>query len=183
MKKAQISSQVFIYILAAVILSITLIFGYKMINTFRINAELSTINDFEFELESTVNELSDEWGSVKRETFSLPGSITHLCMSNSGIHELISSDIVYPDIHPLVLSLIQDSIESKILKNIFLIEENKIKDSFFINNTKIYEFDNENPDNVDDTEIKFTCFENKNNIKLYFIAEGKFVKIMEDIKK
>ena len=60
MKRAQISTQVFIYMLAVVILSITFLFGYKMVDYLKKNAEISAINDFKSQLNSVVNELSNE---------------------------------------------------------------------------------------------------------------------------
>ncbi|MBD3203086.1 hypothetical protein GF327_02230 [Candidatus Woesearchaeota archaeon] len=187
-KKAQISSQVFIYILAVVILSITMLFGYNMIDRFRKNAEFSTINDFENQIKLSVNELSNEYQSIKREKFILPQKIKYLCIADSNIkhnkNHIISRLALYnPNIISSQLKIIlEDSFESNILKNIFLTDSNEIIHSFFINNTQIWEIDAPDCDDFskDSCNIYFRCFENTNNIEIIFYGAGNKVRIAKD---
>jgi len=186
MKKGDISSQACMYILGAVIISVTIIIGYQMIGSFRKNAEESVKYDFKLGLERMSREIGTEWGSVKRDSLSLPSQYSHVCFTNSdvitdktGIMAGISaySAAAGPgDVTPMVCSLISDSVEDGVMKNVFLVNDKELGESFFIDRIKMWK----KSDLESGTTSFFECIENKNGLSLIFMGDGKYAKVAED---
>jgi len=84
--KGQLVGQIVIYILAIVIFSLIIIYGYNAIKDFRQKADEVSFIKFKTEITSTVDSISTDYGTVKKETFSLPPEYKKVCFvdKNSG---------------------------------------------------------------------------------------------------
>lgn len=71
--------QVFVYIVAALTFALIMIFGYKIINDFINRGEEVQFLQFKNNLESSVKKIYSEYGSVREETFRLPGGFNQIC--------------------------------------------------------------------------------------------------------
>jgi len=83
MKKAQVAGQVFIFILAAVIAILTLLYGYNAIfgksGIVTRAEEIAEIN-FRTEVETQIRTIASDFGRVKKLELSLPGKAEQLCI-------------------------------------------------------------------------------------------------------
>src|SRR3989344_8658102 len=71
--------QVFIFIIAAITFALILIFGYKAITGFIQSGEEVAFVQFKTGLESSVKKIYTEFGSVRRESFTLPSQYKQVC--------------------------------------------------------------------------------------------------------
>jgi hypothetical protein len=78
-KKSQIMSQVFIFILAAAIFILILTYGYKAIAGFSKRSEEVALVEFQTQLESAVNGIRQDYGSVKKLELTLPAKYIEIC--------------------------------------------------------------------------------------------------------
>jgi len=82
-KKAVVMSQVFIYIVAAIVFAVVLIFGYQAISGFLEKGEQVAFVTFKTDLESAVREVYSDFGKVvvynERNPFSVPGEYERVC--------------------------------------------------------------------------------------------------------
>ena len=117
-KKAQIIGQAFIFILAAILFSLILLYGYKAIS--RIGETQSEVELVEFRdsLSTVVNQIRQDYGSVKKYALKIPSDYKEICFvdlkllsSPGGIQKLEAIRIARP--------LIADVIESGSNQNVF----------------------------------------------------------------
>ena len=80
MARAQIGSQVVIFILALLIGSLVLLFGYRALRGILGGAEDAAMIQFERDLEKTVRDLS--YGSTRRKTLTVPGNHLSICFAD-----------------------------------------------------------------------------------------------------
>jgi hypothetical protein len=78
-RKAQIIGQVFVMILAAAIFIMILVYGYKAIVGFTQQSEEVALIDMKTNLESAVEEISLDYGSVKRLELAIPTKYSEIC--------------------------------------------------------------------------------------------------------
>ena len=113
-KRAQIVGQIFIYVLAIVVMGVILIYGYSAISDFRSkSSQVSTIR-LQSDLSSSIDALSADYGSVKKKELHLD-EYSRICLVES--YEQPSLDGLTVD------PLIRDSIRSATGKNAFLLKE------------------------------------------------------------
>ncbi|MBN1503119.1 hypothetical protein JW930_06240 [Candidatus Woesearchaeota archaeon] len=155
--KSQISSQVFIYIFAAIIISITLLVGFKVIDSLRRTAYQKSINDFKMSLASLIETRAFEYGSVEKVKLNLPSEFSEVCFVNSDFIVATGEIENYP--------LIKDSVDSGTRENIFLIT-NTIADSFFIDTLEVGD--------------GFLCIKNNNGIKVRVEGIGNKARLSDD---
>jgi len=86
MKKAQLG-QVFIFILAAALAILIIVYGYKAISSFTSRTEDIALVNLKTTLQSEVRTIASDYGSVKKVDISLPGKYDMLCLI----------DLQYPD--------------------------------------------------------------------------------------
>jgi len=121
--KGQLFGQIFVYIMAIIIVSALLLFGYKAIKTFTDKSEDVALLQLKKGLESTVKSISLDYGSVSVKKYSLPSGIKKVCFVHSFPEMPRLSSTSYP--------LIEDSVNSKVDKNVFLLSDS-VADSFSI---------------------------------------------------
>ena len=73
------AGQVFVFILAAVSFALIMVFGYKAIGNFLTQGEKVQFYQFKTDLETAVQRIYSEYGSVRVEQFTLPGSYEQIC--------------------------------------------------------------------------------------------------------
>ena len=82
-KKAQIPGQIFIYILAMVIFSMTLIYGYKAIKHFQSRTEEVESLQLESDIKNEIEKMGYDYGSVKKKILTLPLGYKGACFISS----------------------------------------------------------------------------------------------------
>src|SRR3989344_7543560 len=71
--------QVFIYVLVALTFSVIMIFGYKSITEFVQRGEDVQFYQFKTDLESSIQRIYTEYGSVRLEKYVAPTKYTQIC--------------------------------------------------------------------------------------------------------
>ncbi len=133
MKKAQIQSQVLVYVLALLIVGLVLIYGYQSIQKMKANAQIAEFIKFQDTVKKSVNSLKYDYGSVKKRTFYVPGDYREVCFGVPG-QTYPSTVNKYP--------IIKDSLVSEAGRNVFLypdgIESFNVTDIVVQDNFKCY---------------------------------------------
>ncbi len=161
MKKAQSASQIFIYILAILIVGVILIFGYQAVMDFTGRANKITLVQFQKTLQSSIESISNQHGTMKTKEFSLTNEYREVCFASNynTVYSGLPLDSIFQD-YPLI----QDAIDpqSGPVKNVFLVKSNKeVAESFDIGQTVVG-----TPTNP------FKCFDIQNSM-LRIQIEGK----------
>lgn len=112
-RKSQIFGQVFIYILAIIIFSIVLLYGYKTIKGFSNQADEVSLIQLTTDIKTSVKKISSDYGSVIKKEFSIPGKYSYVCFIDLvyQAHTSLQAD------HPAVYNSWYDKAQS----NMFLI--------------------------------------------------------------
>lgn len=113
--KAQAHTQVFIYVLSIIIVSVILLYGYRAIAHFGDKAEQVSYIKFKTDLESVVRVIGPDYGSVKRVEFSLGDNYKEVCFVDSDV----SSKAEIPTAHPVIQEIVDSGKE-----NTFLLSNN-----------------------------------------------------------
>jgi len=129
MKKSQIYSHVFIYILTIILTSIILIYGYNTIKDFRQAGERICLLKFENELRNIVEAMSSDFGSIKRKDIQLCG-YAQACFVETSVSP--EEDDLPFDLDPII----RDSIKSKTGKNAFILAD-IAEESFYAGNISV----------------------------------------------
>ena len=79
MKKAQVPGQIFIYIIAIVVVGFIVVYGYSSIKTFTAKGEQVEYISFKTAVENSIKSLASDYGSVKRPDIGVPSKYTHVC--------------------------------------------------------------------------------------------------------
>ncbi|MEM4263652.1 MAG: hypothetical protein QW666_02030 [Candidatus Woesearchaeota archaeon] len=79
MRKAQMIGQIFIFVLAALIFILILTYGYRAISNFLQRSEQVALIDFKTDLESAVETIKRDYGSVKKIELLVPKRYTEVC--------------------------------------------------------------------------------------------------------
>ena len=124
-KKSQIQSQVFVYVLALVIMGMILLYGYKSISTMREKGEQIDLLTFKTDLADEISKMSSDYGSARIITLKSPAGFSEVCFID--LEKNPSEDI--RTTHPLVYeSWIDDTANVFLIKDLAeefqLIEEN-----------------------------------------------------------
>ena len=126
-RKGQIS-QVFIYVTTLLIVALVLFYGYRAISTFKERADQVSFIQMKNDIENAIESISVDYGSVKTREISLPIDVREVC--------IVSSYPGLPDLSGTQYPLIEDSVNSRVMKNIFLIGQQNAGESFYVE--KIY---------------------------------------------
>ena len=125
--KAQIIGQVFVYILAIVVVSIVLSFGYKAIKSFNLQQEQIAYVEMKNEMINLVKSKTVDFGSIEKKEISVPVKYREVCFVKSISYGGLPnpSDSIF-DKYPLIRKSIEfelDGAEPKIKQNVFLIAD------------------------------------------------------------
>lgn len=127
MRRAQLYSQIFVYILTIILVSFILIYGYTAVQNFRKRAEQVSCIKFKNDLSNSIESILSDFGSVKRKDLELCAGYSLVCFVETfqNIDMPSSTDPV-----------IKDSILAGAGKNVFLVE-NIAKESFYAGNISV----------------------------------------------
>lgn len=129
-RHAQIIGQAFIYILTVIIIFVILIYGYNAITDFKNKINKISLVKFQTDIESSVDSLSSDYGSIKRLEIDV-GEFEQVCFVESHATPFLTSDLEN-SLNPIVL----DSVKSGTGKNVFLIKET-VENSFFVGDISV----------------------------------------------
>lgn len=121
MNKAQLYSQIFIYVLTIILISFILVYGYNAVQNFKKRAEQVSCLKFKNDLVNSIESISSDFGSIKRKDLQLCASYSKVCF----VETFVSPNLPY-DIDPII----KDSILSGTGRNVFLVED-IAKESFY----------------------------------------------------
>ena len=124
MKKSQVQSQIFVYILSIIIVALILLYGYKAISHFTGRTEQISYVKFKTDLESHVRIISTDYGSVSQKEFGVGSNYKEVCFIDSDA-ELDNGKL--DELHPIIKQYIEGGSD----KNVFLIGPgDSVKESF-----------------------------------------------------
>ena len=132
LKKAQIQSQIFVYLLVAVIIGFMLLFAFKAISGFgKKNIEHQIIL-FQENIKKDIEAQAIHIGSVVEESYTMPNFVTRVCFMDVSKREEILSAGSFED-----FPLIVDSLETTD-NNMFLFDEDdNFYNSFNVGNVNL----------------------------------------------
>lgn len=115
-RKSQISAQIFIYLIAIILFSFILIYGYNAVKGFRERSEQVAYIKFKTDLTSTVERVSPDYGTLKREEFFIGGEYSKVCLVQNYKQDENRARILNNIKDPII----NDSIKGNVNKNVFL---------------------------------------------------------------
>ena len=99
--KSQMIGQIFVFIIAAIIFILILIYGYSAINNFIKKSEQVSLIDFKTDLVSSIDQIKSDYGSVRKVELRVPARYTEFCIISSNLNASISD---FSQKHPLMFS-------------------------------------------------------------------------------
>jgi hypothetical protein len=126
--KSQLNAQIFIYIIAIILFSLILLYGYNAIRGFKERSEQISYIRFKTDLSSAVKRISPDYGTLKREEFFIGGEYTKVCFVQSYKREENKPNIL-ATIAKKEDWIVEDSIKSGVDKNVFLFTDT-LQESF-----------------------------------------------------
>ena len=132
-KRSQISAQVFIYVIAIILFSLILVYGYNAIRGFKEKSEQISYIKFRTDLVSTVDRISSDYGTVKMEEFFIGGNYNKVCFVQN--FEADKNSILLA-IDAVGDKIVYDSVKSDVDKNVFLFTQG-FQESFDVGTIKV----------------------------------------------
>ena len=157
--KAQASTHVFVYILAAVVAGIILYVGAKSIITIINTMNQVNIDDFKSGFENAVTTISRQYGSVKKYQLDLHESFEEICFVDSRNENGVFSDSVKNNIELSKYTFIKDSVDTDAKDNVFLLKKKIIEQRFEVKDL--------------DVEQDFLCLDNEGLLIVWLRGTGK----------
>lgn len=87
MKKGQIAGQIFIYVIAVVVVGLILAYGYTAIKDFSKRGEEVEYITLKTDFENSFKSIISDFGSIKRPDLAVPGKYSHICFVKKDIGE------------------------------------------------------------------------------------------------
>jgi hypothetical protein len=119
-KKSQITGEVFVYLMAAIIFTLVVIYGYRAINDFLARSEQVSLIEFSQDIKSTVKRISSG-SDVEKKTFLLPKKYTEICFID--IRQPASTCPTFATSYPIIYNSWEDGVE----QNVFLVPHSDLK--------------------------------------------------------
>lgn len=129
-KKGQISGQVFIYILALIIFSAVLLYGYNAIKKFGQQSEELLITQLTNDIRTEVEKIESQYGSVEKLSVEVPERFDKICFIDTRdgcINRPGDLDCINHDWHVEDYPLICDTWHDCTGENMFLVEGNTVE--------------------------------------------------------
>ncbi len=79
MKKGQIAGQIFIYIIAIVVVGFIIVYGYSAIKGFSEKGEQVEFITLKTDIENNFKSIVSDYGSIKRPNLDVPGKFEMIC--------------------------------------------------------------------------------------------------------
>src|SRR3989344_3790067 len=132
MKKiGQIESHILVYVLTAVIVAGIIVIGYKFISRSSKVMDKGEIVQFKNKLAFDIKSVSNDYGTFKKITYTLPRNLQEACFVDlSKKDDILSSKLI--DFYPLI----KDALRSNLSKNVFFVGSSD-EQSFYIPNIAV----------------------------------------------
>lgn len=129
-KKAQ-AQQIFTWIIAIVMMSLLILFGYRSIVSLKDRGEQVKYLEFKNDLTSTF-ETTMDYGSERRVSLSAPSGYNEVCFVSfeGGI------DLGLMDDYPLIKDSVEFQLGKEVTENVFLVES-VAENSFKVDNLRV----------------------------------------------
>ena len=95
MKKGQIAGQIFIYVIAVVVVGLIIAYGYSAIKGFSQKGEQVEYITLKSSLENSVKAIVSDYGSIKRPDISVPGKYEMICFVNKNRKDAASDTAIH----------------------------------------------------------------------------------------
>jgi hypothetical protein len=95
--KAQIIGQVFIYILAGLVFILIITYGYRAVQYFLERQEQVVMVDFRTDLETAVENVKRDFGTVRKVTLALPSQYFGVCFLDPVACSSATPELVLPN--------------------------------------------------------------------------------------
>jgi len=128
--KAQ-AQQIFTWIVAIVLMSLLVLFGYRSITNLRVRGEQVKFLEFKNDLTSTIESTTD-YGSERRVSLSAPGAYNEVCFVDfeGGI------DLSLMNNYPIIRDSVASQLGKPAIENVFLVKD-IAEQSFKIENMRV----------------------------------------------
>ena len=147
-KRGQSSSQVFIYIIAVLVIGLIVLFGYQSVSSAREKGEQALLLQFEAKLKEDIDSYSS-YGSLGIKEYQFPSGFDEICFVDLNNFDPETFD---------GYRVIEDSVRSKAEQNVFLLGD-KVE-TFYIENLQLY------------YDPYYSCVEGGEKIKLKIEGQG-----------
>lgn len=154
--RAQVQSQIFIYIIAIVVVGLILLFGYNAVRDFGERAGQVALIQFEQDMTSTFHTISTSYGKVEIKKVEVPGGFDTVCFVDLDL-VLSSTKLAYDGVD---YPIITESVQSDTKKNLFLVGGLDIE-SYYLGDIRIQ------ANNVLSSFICFKGIQGRIEIKLF----------------
>jgi len=133
-RKAQLQTQIFMYLFIAIVVTLTFILGYRFIKGIKEGGESISLNMFQKELEKSIKAVSYTYGEVNLIELELSKEYKEVCFVDSNkAKALENADINNIDDYPLI----KNAVESDIKENVFLVVSKSKDVHFDISNIEV----------------------------------------------
>jgi hypothetical protein len=153
--KAQVSSQIFTYILAAIIIGILFLVGYKaivMILDFIRNAPL---NELKLMVKGKVSQVAQSYGKIEKVELNIPDEFNQICFIDS-LDSEGQHNINLPNNANI---FIQDAVTQNVQTNVFLMKDGIYGEgSFYVKKLNV--------------ASDYLCLENGDNLEIWLEGVG-----------
>jgi hypothetical protein len=154
--KAQISGQVFIYILAVVMIGLLFFIGIKAIGSILNTFQNTNIDSLKSDFQSDVGTVARQYGSVKQSEINLPSKFDEICFVDAMDEE--EGKFLF-DISKIKNNLIRDSVLSGAKENVFLMKKGVWQDKFTADKL--------------DVQADYLCLKNEGKLAVWLRGTGK----------
>jgi hypothetical protein len=123
MKNSQIQTQVFVYILSIIVVSLILLYGYNAIKGFKERNEQIAMIELENRLKSEISSVSADYANIARGEFTLPAEYKAICFVDNyklTFKQKVSCTGQTPD--SATQAIINDAVKDE-TANIFLVPD------------------------------------------------------------
>jgi hypothetical protein len=125
-KRAEVTTQIFFYVMVVVVMGLALLLGYRFISKLSNQSSKISLDEFKSDLTDSINSVSTNFGEVQIIELKLPTQYSQICFINKSLSEESNLDryTVFEN-----YTLIKSSVEAGVKDNTFIMSK-KIESSF-----------------------------------------------------
>lgn len=134
--KSQVIGEVFVYILAVVLFSLIMIYGYNAIRNLGDKADRVVILQIEKDLKSSVKKIASDYGTIIKKEVTIPNQYNKVCFIDVSYTGQASTNICITG-NEDYNAIMCNSWKDRIQKNMFLLSKNQEAFSIDIGSVRI----------------------------------------------
>jgi len=134
MKKSQLHSQIFIYVLTIILVSFIFVYGYNAIRSFKDKTDEVGCIKLQTNLRNAIENILTDYGSLKRKDLQLCKDFVEICFVET--YERISNRNNPTSNVPPINPFVKDSVLSETQNNVFLTSKSSIE-AFYAGNISV----------------------------------------------